>query len=294
MTYTRTVRRSVGATALAAALALAGCWGSGEPEPEAKVTETSTVTTTVTTSPATPPEAPNDEPDEITEALSEAIDGVLSAHGGEAAVVVFAPEAEAAAGEVGDDTAWSTMKVPVAMAALAEGAGSAADVDAALRASDNEAAERLWQALGPGREAAAKAEAQIGRLAPAPAVPAAAPRPGFSAFGQTQWALADQARFAYELPCDALGRDILRPLSAPAEGLGFGLSGVGVPAKAGWGPDEGSRYLVRQFGRVEGFGVAVAVRPAAGTFEAGQAALTDLAGALPSALVGRADGCEAR
>ncbi len=51
-------------------------------------------------------------------------------------------------GSLKTGVAWSTAKVPVAMAAIAAGVADANDLRSAITASDNAAADRIWQALG--------------------------------------------------------------------------------------------------------------------------------------------------
>jgi hypothetical protein len=65
------------------------------------------------------------------------------------------------AGALSTGVAWSTGKVPVAMAALDAGVGAQSDLSRAITASDNSAGERLWSALGAGARAAAAATAQL-------------------------------------------------------------------------------------------------------------------------------------
>jgi beta-lactamase class A len=107
-------------------------------------------------------------------------------------------------GAVNSVIAWSTSKVPIAMAIYDAGLGSAQQTNlrAAIAASDNAAAERLWAALGGGTQAAATADAQLraagdnhtqiqpNRL-----------RPDYTEFGQTLWKLTDQARFTAGMAC---------------------------------------------------------------------------------------------
>src|SRR5690606_38936782 len=62
-------------------------------------------------------------------------------------------------GQAPDETAWSTIKVPLAIAAVerAETEGAAApwpQVEAAITRSDNGAATTLWSSLGPPQQAA--------------------------------------------------------------------------------------------------------------------------------------------
>ncbi|MDV8022177.1 hypothetical protein [Rhodococcus sp. IEGM 1330] len=58
--------------------------------------------------------------------------------------------------------AWSTVKVPLAVAALRRGGDAAlADATAAIESSDNAAAEALWGSLGDSAAAAAAVESVL-------------------------------------------------------------------------------------------------------------------------------------
>ena len=76
---------------------------------------------------------------------------------------VGAGPAPVTAGEWSTGTAWSTIKVPLAIAGLRE--TNPPQVTDAMRAaitqSDNEAAESIWQSLGDPAEAAKKVEAVL-------------------------------------------------------------------------------------------------------------------------------------
>jgi hypothetical protein len=61
-------------------------------------------------------------------------------------------------GELGASRAWSTMKLPVIVAAIAVGRADWDAIEAAITRSDNEAALRLWHELD---DAAAQVEAQL-------------------------------------------------------------------------------------------------------------------------------------
>ena len=171
--------------------------------------------------------------------------------------------------------AWSTSKVPLTQVALARGVASQADVRAAITASDNQAAERVWESLGGGEAAAAAVSNHIG--VPVPAFP---PRAGFSAFGQTQWGLSDQAAYAFNLPCS--GGEVYRLMGEISPDQAWGLGTIpGAHFKGGWGPSPEGNYLVRQFGTVPTatgpVGIAIAVWPVGGTFDQGTSQLSSIA-----------------
>jgi hypothetical protein len=190
------------------------------------------------------------------------------------------------AGPLQSGVAWSTAKVPVAMAALEAGAGSRADATKAITASDNAAAERLWRALGAGTTAAAATDAQLRaagdtRTRTQPEVL----RPGFTAFGQTDWRLTDQARFMAGMRCTDAGPDILTLMGrvVPGQRWGLGTTGTSAQFKGGWGPGirpgQGGGWLDRQMGiiAVGGKPIAIAIATTAGDHDAGTRSLTAIA-----------------
>jgi hypothetical protein len=175
--------------------------------------------------------------------------------------------------------AWSTIKVPLAIAALRSDRPRAQDlVVKAITESDNPASERLWSLLGVPADAARRVQAVIAEAGDAATVVESHRlRRGFTAFGQTQWALDRQARFAEQLtliPDAAAVIDLMRQLTG---GQRWGLAAKGIAAKAGWGPGVSGDYLVRQFGIVPTqsgrWGVALAAEARDGAFDTGVDAL---------------------
>lgn len=169
-------------------------------------------------------------------------------------------------GEVLDATAWSTIKVPLAVAA----GTSAPDLArAAITASDNEAAARLWNSLGGGAEAAEAVTVELRRGGDDATLVRYAPtRPPYTPYGQTPWRVTDSARYAASLPCREEAAATLADMGHIAEGQRWGLGRPGLAAgfaqmafKGGWGPGENG-YVARQLGvltRSDGTGVAVAL-----------------------------------
>ncbi|MBB4661283.1 hypothetical protein [Conexibacter arvalis] len=184
--------------------------------------------------------------------------------------------------------AWSTSKVPVAMAAISAGVANDGDLRQAITASDNAAATRLWDALGGGGAAAAATDAQLRAAGDeATATESRTLRSGFTPFGQTNWALADQARFTAGMACTEAGGQVLGLMGEVISAHRWGLGATGLPAqlKGGWGPGSspgsGGGYLDRQMGIVTVDGkplaVAIAAQPGDGSHESGTTALTTLA-----------------
>lgn len=276
----------------------AGCAGSGEAGKPVVVTET---VATVTgppiqggvEAPAAPVDAlpaPNAAPPEVfTQLFAEVADlaAVVSVAPGPAGLAVAPvgdPDQVAAAGVWQSGVAWSTIKIPLAVAVARSDPQALERSASAITESDNQAAESLWSGLGGGDAAASAVGTVLAEggdtVTQVPSVPT---REGYSIFGQTRWSLVDQARFASRMPClDGTGR-VVDLMGKITPGQQWGLGRVpGARFKGGWGPGETGGYLVRQFGLVPGAGgdVAVALAVEAPTFESGTAALTSMADAL--------------
>lgn len=197
---------------------------------------------------------------------------------GSVGVVFGAPGGDAVQlGDLLTDVAWSTMKVPVAVAYARMHGGIDGTVVRAITISDNAAAMSLWSSL---------AETAVDRVARVQSVLADGGdkktrvqgyvvRPGFTPFGQTEWSLRDQQIFAAYLPCvrgSAAVRDLMGRID-PSQKWGLGQLGVQSRFKGGWGPTRKGGYLVRQFGLISipsgEVAVAIAARPVDGSFASG-------------------------
>lgn len=183
--------------------------------------------------------------------------------------------------------AWSTIKVPLAIAALRHDPARAHDlVVKAITESDNEASEWLWSQLGEPAEAAQRVQAVVNEGGDAATVvESQRRRPRFTAFGQTQWPLDRQARFAAGLPCIGDAATVIDLMHRLTRGHRWGLAAKGVAAKGGWGPGLAGDYLVRQFGIVPtgSAHVGVALAAEARAFEAG----VDIINTMTDWLVGQ-------
>jgi len=187
-------------------------------------------------------------------------------------------------GTLTSGSAWSTMKVPVAIAADAAGKADQSLVTRAITASDNSAAESLWSALGSPSQAGAATEHQLAAAGDSSTrVQTQVVRSGFSSFGQTDWSLDAQTRFVAGLPCVPDAGPVLN-LMQQVEGdqrWGLGTLGGSPAFKGGWGPGTDGGYLVRQMGivRIGGKPVALTIinKPASGSFDAGTSNLSRIA-----------------
>lgn len=183
-------------------------------------------------------------------------------------------------GTLTSGSAWSTMKVPVAIAA-ARSRGANSDTRAAITASDNEAARRLWNSMGSG--AAQRVNSVLQEGGASVQVNTTVTRSGFTAFGQTDWSLSSQQAFAQRMSGLSGATPVVQYMGQITSSHRWGLGSIGSKQwfKGGWGPDEGGRYLVRQFGIVElpsgTYAIAIAVKPSDGQFATGTSQLTTLA-----------------
>jgi len=185
-------------------------------------------------------------------------------------------------GSLRGGVAWSTIKVPLALAVAARAPTPRDEelIDAALTVSDNDASLALWERLGPPDVAAAAVQDVLAAAGDSSTrVEANVLRSGFTPFGQTRWSLAAQVQLMAALPglphADEIRARMRRVV--PEQRWGLGVLGEGVELKGGWGPDPDGRRLVRQMGLVGPLAVALAALPSDGSFESGTAILDRLA-----------------
>lgn len=180
-------------------------------------------------------------------------------------------------------SAWSTIKVPLSIAAMRADPDTARPLmQSAITQSDNDAAESMWQLLGAGTTAASAVHTVLAEGGnPGVVVQSEQVYPPYSPFGQTQWSQSDAAQFAYALPCIADSGEVLEQMANVAQQ--WGLAGyTGVQSKGGWGPEASDGgYLVRQIAVVTNesgvhFGVSLAAKPSDGGFATGTSMLSSL------------------
>jgi hypothetical protein len=227
-------------------------------------------------------------------ALEASFQALAAAAPANVGIAIARPDRTYSLGQWSSGVAWSTIKVPLAIAALRHDRLRAKNlVVKVITESDNAASEQLWSWLGEPAEAARQVQAIIGECGDdATVVESRRLRRGFTAFGQTQWTLDRQARFAGQLaliPDAAAVIDLMRQLTASQR---WGLAAKGLAAKAGWGPGVHGDYLVRQFGIVPTpsgqWGVALAAEAHDGVFETGIEVVKTLADWVLSRLPGLA------
>jgi hypothetical protein len=172
--------------------------------------------------------------------------------------------------------AWSTIKVPLAIAALREQGSDQVtdDMRAAITESDNAAAESIWASLGEPVTAAQRVEEVLRQAGDNTTVESQKVRPEFTAFGQTIWPLTEQARYLAFAACDDTSQPILELMGEVEADQLWGLGTItGTRFKGGWGPSTSGNYLVRQIGLVNTgdrlAAVALAAAPRSGSFNDG-------------------------
>ena len=277
--------RRASAVALAAAGCVLSACGPSEAPPTIVVTSTEFVAPQPESVPSRTgaPEVPA-----ATDAQSLADAAVQAAsHLGTAGAAVGGPEGIVVAGFTEPTPAWSTIKVPIAIAALRADPSLSPDAAAAITASDNDAAQRLYTVAGEAGANAVLAELGLGT-----GVNTAPLRPEFSTYGQTPLSVADEATMANTLVCVSGAGEVLGLMGQVDPGQSYGLGTQGALFKGGWGPDESGMYQVRQFGLLpRGNGtyvpVALTALPADGSYESGQRMLSAMAqtlGEQPDAL----------
>ncbi|MFC9355172.1 hypothetical protein ACFTZB_01115 [Rhodococcus sp. NPDC057014] len=278
---------SMVAAAAVAAAALSACTipprsGDANTGPGKTITQIVVVPPESTTPlvPAAPPAAAGQGPLAGFDALAAQLGGdtgiALAPVGGGQSIV---------AGTLQTGPAWSTIKVPLAIAALTApgGSGQLTSAAQAVTASDNAAADQLWDSLGAPPVAATQVQAVLQSFGdPATVVESRKTRPEYSAFGQTVWSLAAQTQFASFLPCHTEAAQVLGYMDDIAGDQRWGLGTLpNTSFKGGWGPDEQGRYLARQFGIIStGSGqlaVAIAAEAPSGSFNDATAMLTQIA-----------------
>ncbi|SBS79021.1 conserved exported hypothetical protein [uncultured Mycobacterium sp.] len=192
-------------------------------------------------------------------------------------------------GDLRSGAAWSTIKVPLVIAALRAEKPPVVTpaMTVAITESDNAAAESLWAGLGDPETAARAVDAVLRQAGDPTSVQSRRTRPEFSAFGQTDWALADQVRFISVAWCDPVNAPVFALMGHVDAAQRWGIGVIdGARFKGGWGPSPAGGYLVRQLGVLVtptgATAISLAAQPDSGRFEDGIADLSKIADWLVS------------
>ncbi|MDK8679283.1 hypothetical protein [Corynebacterium accolens] len=296
-------RMALGGLLVAGALCLSAC-GQGEQETESEPGIAKQETSRPAESAADTKDSPRDAAaqdeaapaDAQSDAAKAAEDGGsavvgdlqreldrIAANYGNVGIAVSDGTTTIAAGRTAPETAWSTSKVPVLIAAHRAGLIGPDVVTSAITYSNNAAAQSAWDALGGGAQAAQAAQQVLAEAGDTTTqVQSQVTRPEFSAFGQTQWSVGDQAAFMANLRCVNGAAPILAAMSTPDPAQSYGLRNLEAAAlKGGWGPDTAGGYDVRQMGlaTIAGREVAVALIASApdGQYASAQPLLSGMA-----------------
>lgn len=195
--------------------------------------------------------------------LEDIVAQLEKAHDGDVGIALTTDEGTFAAGNEGGGPAWSTIKVPLAIAALRDGVPEYL-VDAAIKESDNDAAYALWFQVKWSEESPSAATDAIDAVladADSAAQWQAPDAQGDVSFGYAAWLLKDQAKFGAHLACVPESDYVYEAMTDIVDWQRYGLTDMdGVHAKGGWGFDEDSGlYTQRQFGSMEIAGGTVGV-----------------------------------
>ena len=168
--------------------------------------------------------------------LDRLVADVVARHGGRATVSVGG----FTAGDNRPEPAFSTMKVPLAIAALRQSQAFYPDAEAAVTRSDNPAAHHMF-----GQVPAAGYEGVIREAGARTTTPA-----GYQM--GTLWTTSDQAEFASGLRCVPGHEPVLEMMGRIVDHQHWGLGRIGgARYKGGWNYHEGG-HLARQFGLIPG------------------------------------------
>lgn len=189
----------------------------------------------------------------------------------------------------GEEPTWSTVKIPIAIAALRDGA-SPDLVDLAIKESDNDAAYALWSHVQWNEGDASSALKELlgdygstGELE--------------EPFGYSRWLLKDQAVFGSHLPCIPEAEYVYEAMDEIVAWQDNGLDKLpNTRAKGGWGlSEEDNGYTHRQVGvRDTGnggsIGLAIEVTMPGASAEKAIPALNVLAAGVDRAVAEALDG----
>ncbi len=293
----RILHGAAAAATLVLAVSMTACGGSDDDATTPPATSTVTVTAPAVPSTAGAPTSSRTRPPGCPTHRNSLVAALNSATGraGQPVGIVIVPVGRSGrAISVGDQTplvAWSSIKVPLAVASQRANGQSAPQVPAIVE-SDNSAAEQLWGSLGSDSDAAA-AVTEVLRDGgdTTTTVPSRHLRDGFTIFGQTTWPLPNAAAFTAHLPCMAGTEHVLSLMRQVAGNQQWGVEAMTSPrstaVKGGWGPGATSGYVVRQIGLIihaDGSMTAVAMATSGPSLDSGISALNVVAQQLDKSI----------
>ncbi|WPF67101.1 MULTISPECIES: hypothetical protein [unclassified Corynebacterium] len=214
--------------------------------------------------------------------LRRVVDGAVAHHGGRAGLAVVSEGQVYSAGDPAQGAAWSTIKVPIAIAAYRAGTAEDDTARAAITYSDNDASVELWNSLGKSAEASAAVQEVLSLTGDPTDVARQWGHSGARvSFGEVSWPLSGQALFASKVQCVEGAEPVVELMGEISEEHKYGLGLFpGAVFKGGWGPDDDGVFTMRQLGVVDGVGIAMYVHPEDETESEGRAMLDDMARGL--------------
>lgn len=219
--------------------------------------------------------------------LRRIVEGAVAHHGGRAGLSVVSEGEVYSAGDPAQGPAWSTIKVPIAIAAYRAGTAGEDTARAAITYSDNDASVQLWNSLGGSEEAAAAVQEVLSLTGDPTDVTRQWGKGGAQvSFGEVAWPLSGQALFASKIQCVEGAEPVVELMGEISEDHKYGLGLFpGSSFKGGWGPDDDGVFTMRQLGVVEGVGIAMYVHPEDDAEVEGRAMLDDMARGVRELLV---------
>ena len=250
---------------------------------------------------ATTPEAPTPKPEPETsvsaskgaervrglnlDGLSDAAKDIETNTNTQVGVAVYDGETDVYAGSVGVMPAWSTIKVPIAVAAqeyCEYDDETLQDLtSASIEWSDNDSATSLWTCIGPDEEASRIVGEEISKGGMSVEVE--------PYFGTTPWPVPAQARYAHHLGSLPDNHPVITEMHKIDPEHSYGLGTIdGLPFKGGWSDADDGSWHSRQLGFTtvddKIYGIAIAARSVDGSEADCQEALGEIAGFLGDAL----------
>lgn len=210
--------------------------------------------------------------------MAEAVAAIEEETGTQAGISLFDGTTQTSAGSVGTLPAWSTIKIPIAVAAQEycsyDEATLAQLTSASIEYSDNDAASSLWTCLGHESEASQIVGEEIAKGGMSVQVE--------PYFGTTVWPVPAQARYAHYLASLPEDHPVIEEMHKINPEHSYGLGRIpDMPFKGGWSDADDGSWHSRQMGFATigetTYGIAIAARSVDGSEEDCQATLDKLA-----------------
>lgn len=205
------------------------------------------------------------------------IDRAVARFGGTAAIAFSDGKTFRVWGDDAPHYSYSTVKVPISVAALRHNRANMGKVRAAITYSDNAAATTMRSSVPAG---------SVDRVVNEAGSRTAAPVTGW--WGNTPWSTSQQAKFVANLPCVAGAKPVVDLMGQVVPEQRWGVGRIpGAKIKGGWAPRDG-RWMFRQMARIPTkhgvVAVALTARPGSGGYGDAQAMINMLADGISQQL----------